>query len=153
MTNESGPGATSSEEAPAPLVEKRRSARRQPAPTESLARVRSRTGRDLDVVDLSPTGLLIEGQARLLPNTHLDVHVVTRSGRVLVRCRVVRAWVWRLESDLVLYRTALTFDREVDTSPGYPVLVPFSQETTDAGMSYPSATTQQPASAPLAQSA
>ena len=137
----------------APLVDRRRAARRPPGFGESLARVRSRTGRDLDVVDVSHTGLLIEGQVRLLPNTHLDIHVVTRSGRVLVRCRVVRAWVWRLESDLVRYRAALAFDREVDTSPGYPVLAPFSQEANDTGMSYPSATRQPSPTDRLAQSA
>jgi len=136
-----------------PLIDRRRAARRPPAAGESLARVRSRTGRDLDVVDVSHTGLLIEGQARLLPNTHLDIHVVTRNGRVLVRCRVIRAWVWQLESDLVLYRAALAFDRDVDTSPGYPVLAQLSQEANDAGRSYPSAASQPSPTDRLAQSA
>lgn len=144
MTSGSGPGPTSSEvQASAPAADRRRSPRRQPGATESLARVRSRTGRDLDVVDISHTGLLIEGRARLLPNTHLDIHVITQEGRVLVRCRVVRAWVGRLESDLVVYRAALAFDHEVNTSPGYPVLAPFSDIPRDAGMSYPSEVPQE----------
>jgi hypothetical protein len=99
--------------------------------------VRSRTGRDLDVVDVSHTGLLVEGQPRLLPNTHLDIHIVTRDGRVLIRCRVVRAFVWYLERDLVRYRAGLAFDHDVDTASGYPVLGTSSSESLEPGMAYP----------------
>jgi hypothetical protein len=59
--------------------------------------------------------VFLEGLTRLLPNTHTDIHIVTRHGRVLVRARVVRALVWRLERDVVCYRTALAFDTAVDT--------------------------------------
>ena len=114
-------------------TEKRRAARRLPAPGEPLRRVRSRTGHELDVVDVSHTGLLIEGRARLLPNTHLDLHLVTRTGRVLVRCRVVRAYVWYVEADLVRYRVALTFDQSVDTSGGHPTPTPFADMVPDTG--------------------
>src|SRR3954471_7612402 len=138
MTNESGSGATSSSASgTTDVVERRRSPRRSPGFTESLRRVRSRTGRDLDVVDVSHTGLLVEGQPRLLPNTHLDIHIVTRDGRVLIRCRVVRAFVWYLERDLVRYRTGLAFDRDVDTSIGYPVLATSPYESREEGMAYP----------------
>ena len=96
-------------------MERRRAVRRSPQPDEALSRVRLRTGRELAVVDISGTGALVEGQTRLLPGTRTDVHVVTRHGRVLVRARVVRSLVWRLERDLVCYRTALAFDLVVDT--------------------------------------
>jgi hypothetical protein len=102
------------------IPDRRRSARRLPDYGEPIRRVRSRTGHHLDVVNVSDLGLLVEGQARLLPNTHLDIHIVTRSGRVLVRCRVVRAAVCYIEADLVRYLVALGFERAVDTS-GYPV--------------------------------
>lgn len=72
------------------------------------------------VIDISDAGVLVEG-ARLLPNTHVDVHVVTPDGRELVRSRVVRAWVSALRGDAIVYRSALAFDRTVDTSaPGTP---------------------------------
>jgi hypothetical protein len=74
-----------------------------------------RTGRELTVVNLAACGALVEGVTRLLPNTHTDLHIVTRHGRVLVRARVVRALVWRLERDMVCYRTGLAFDTAVDT--------------------------------------
>jgi hypothetical protein len=131
-------GATNSEETASRSAHERRPAgRRFPELTETLRRVRSRTGGEFDVVNVSDTGLLIEGQARLLPNTHVDIHIVTRTGRVLVRCRVVRSCVWYLESDLVRYRVGLAFDRRVDTSVGYAVPGPLSAEFESTGTLYP----------------
>jgi hypothetical protein len=83
-------------------------------------------------VNISPVGALVEGTTRLLPGTHVDVHIVTRHGRVLVRTRVVRAHVWRLEMDLVCYQTALAFDRRIDTDvEGYTV--PAETPVTEGG--------------------
>ncbi len=109
--------------------------------------MRLRTGRELAVVNISPAGALIEGLTRLLPNTHTDIHIVTRHGRVLVRARVVRALVWRLERDVVCYRTALAFDAAVDTeagpalsereSKGYPVPSEIRGNVSASGTPYP----------------
>jgi hypothetical protein len=55
----------------------------------------------MSVLDVGNGGVLVEGRVRLLPGTHLDVHVVTREGRVLVRSRVVRCWVAVLQADTV----------------------------------------------------
>jgi hypothetical protein len=63
---------------------------------------------------MSSAGVLVEGEARLLPGTHLEVHVVARGGRTLVRSRVIRAAVAELQSDRVLYRAALAFEQLVD---------------------------------------
>jgi hypothetical protein len=95
--------------------DRRRAVRRTPHADETLSRVRLRTGRELTVVDISASGALLEGLTRLLPNTHTDLHIVTRHGRVLVRARVVRAFVWRLGREVVCYRTALAFETAVDT--------------------------------------
>ena len=46
--------------------------------------MRLRAGRELVVIDLSNGGALVEGATRLLPGTHVDVHVITRDGRTLV---------------------------------------------------------------------
>ena len=96
-------------------AERRRLERRAPDEGEPASRVRLRTGRELSVVDVSDGGALVEG-ARLLPGIHLDVHVTTREGRVLVRSRVVRAYVAGLQANAVCYRGALAFDRAIDTS-------------------------------------
>ena len=118
--------------------DRRRAVRRVPQPTETLSRMRLRTGRELAVVDISPSGALVEGATRLLPGTHVDVHVVTRHGRVLVRTRVVRSSVWQLQADAVSYRTALAFDAAVDTEvDGYPLPIETPVIEGGAGSSYP----------------
>jgi hypothetical protein len=76
--------------------------------------VRLRTGRELAVIDLSPLGVLVEGSTRLLPGTHLDVHVTSAQGRIPVRARVVRCSVWIVTADAVQYRGALAFGVIVD---------------------------------------
>lgn len=97
--------------------DRRRAVRRQPDSSEPVSRVRVRAGRELSVVDISSAGVLVEGEARLLPGTHLEVHVVANGGRTLVRSRVMRASVAHLRSDRVLYRAALAFEQPVDLSP------------------------------------
>jgi hypothetical protein len=119
-------------------VERRLTRRRVPHANEPLARVRLRTGRDVDVCDVSDGGVEVEGRARLLPGTHVDVHVVVLTGRVLVRCRVVRSVVSRLDAAGVSYRSALAFQQPVDTrSPGYGVPGPVGAGPTEAGSLYP----------------
>ncbi len=115
--------------------ERRRAERRVPAAEDPLARVRLRAGRELAVVDVSPVGVLVEGDTRLLPGTHVDVHVLTAEGRVLVRSRVVRACVSALWSDRVHYRGALAFDRQVNT--GYAVPAPAPAAGDGTGTHYP----------------
>jgi hypothetical protein len=140
--------------------ERRRAVRRTPHADESLSRVRLRTGRELAVIDISSAGALIEGTTRLLPGTRSDVHVVTRHGRLLVRTRVIRSFIWRLERDVACYRTALEFDTAVETdgpalsersesngpalserseSNGYPVPPEIPRNDEAAGTRYPDA--------------
>lgn len=103
-------------------MEHRKAPRRIPLGEEPLSRIRLRTGREMSVVDVSNIGVLAEGQVRLLPGTHVDVHVVTREGRMLVRSRVVRCWIAALDAAAVCYRAALAFDRALDTAaPGYAI--------------------------------
>jgi hypothetical protein len=91
---------------------------------EPLSRARLRTGGQLLVLDASRWGALTESTERLLPGRHLDVHVISVGGRVLVRSRVARAFVSRLEADAVYYRAALAFDRAIDVhADGYVVPV------------------------------
>lgn len=125
-------------------MERRRTARRAPAPEEPLSRVRFRTGRDASVVNASDWGVLVEGVARLLPGTHIDVHVVTRDGRVLVRSRVLRAWVCALSADVIQYRSALAFERAVDTAAiGYVIPTVLVDAAAPAGSGYPEEQGQQ----------
>jgi hypothetical protein len=97
-------------------MERRRATRRTLAADEPLAHAKLRTGGQLVVLDASSWGVLIETTARLLPGRRVDVHIVTSGGRTLVRGRVARAFVCRLEADRIDYRAGLAFDQPVDTS-------------------------------------
>jgi hypothetical protein len=98
------------------FIDRRRTARRVPDLGDVLSRVRLRGGRELSVLNISPSGALVEGGTRLLPGTHIDVHVTTRDGRVLARARVVRAWVFHLAADSIRYRHALAFETAIDVA-------------------------------------
>lgn len=120
------------------MIERRAAVRRVPAADETLSRVRLRTGRELAVVDLSDDGALLEGHARLLPGTHVEVHVVTREGRTLMRSRVTRAWVFAVAADDLRYRAALAFDTRVNTAPSRVVVTPTTPSDVAKGSGYPS---------------
>jgi len=119
-------------------MERRRSARRGVTPCEPLSFARLRTGSELRLIDASTWGALAETRERLLPGRHLDVHVVSSAGRALVRARVTRAYVSRLEADEIDYRAGLAFDRAVDVDPGgYPVPPTATVCSAPAGIGYP----------------
>ena len=118
-------------------VERRVATRRTPAPDETLAHLRLRTGRELVVVDIGDAGALVEGTARLLPGTHVEVHVVTREGRTLVRSRVTRASVFAVAADNLQYRAALAFDARVNTAPSWVVATRTAPSSVSAGSRYP----------------
>lgn len=100
--------------------------------------MRLRAGRELTVIDLSDSGALVEGSTRLLPGTHVDLHVVTRDGRTLVRSRVVRAYVSHVQADAVRYRGGVAFDRAVDTSAaGYAIPGILAAAGASEGTGYP----------------
>ena len=135
MTLRHGTGALRTERA----FERRRGARRRPALDEPLSQIRLRAGRELTVIDVSDIGLLAEGEMRLLPGTHVDVHLVTREGRLLVRSRVVRAFVCQLGPHQIRYRGALSFDRAVHTAlvAGYPLPGATNSQSEREGNPYP----------------
>lgn len=100
--------------------DRRRHPRRRPEREEPLSLLRLRFGDQLTVHDISDAGALVEGGVRLLPGTHVDVHVITRQGRMLVRSRVIRARVCRVASDGLGYQSAIAFDRPVDAARPLP---------------------------------
>jgi hypothetical protein len=68
------------------------------------------------VEEISDLGALVRTGARLLPGTHVDVHLITADGRVLQRAKVARASVWAIDAPGVVYQVALAFDSPVDSS-------------------------------------
>ena len=117
--------------------ERRAAARRIPAADEPLCCARLRAGRELTVVDVSDAGALVESTARLLPGTHVEVHVVTREGRTLVRSRVTRASVHVVTADTLRYRAALAFERRVNSTPGWVAATQNATSEAFSGSVYP----------------
>jgi hypothetical protein len=119
-------------------MERRRAPRRPVAVNEPLSNARLRTGGQLRILDASSWGALAETVERLLPGRHLDMHIVSAHGRVLVRSRVVRAHVAQLTADSVRYHAALAFERELDVHvEGYALPEVLVGLETDAGNRYP----------------
>jgi hypothetical protein len=120
------------------LRDRRRAPRRVPSADEPLSQIRLRAGRELTTLDVSDVGLLAEGEMRLLPGTHVDVHLVTRDGRLLIRSRVVRACVCHVEAHQIRYRGALAFEAPVQTAEiGYPMPTPSEAPIDPQGSPYP----------------
>ena len=120
------------------MSDRRRSPRRTPASDEPLSQVRLRAGRQLEVINVSDAGLLAEGEMRLLPGTHVDVHLVTAEGRMLIRSRVIRAFVCRVRPDRIDYRGAIAFERPISTAElGYPIPEATETSNTPPGKPYP----------------
>ena len=118
--------------------DRRRATRRTVSPDEPLSRARLRTGGQLRVVDTSSWGALAELTERLLPGRHIDLHVVSALGRVLVRARVARAYVWQLRAGAICYRAALAFEHALDVrGEGYALPVSASASEIPQGNSYP----------------
>jgi hypothetical protein len=89
------------------------------------------------VVNVGDGGVLVEGTARLLPGTHVEMHVVTREGRTLVRSRVTRAWVFAVAADNLQYRAALAFDARVNTAASRVVATHPALSGAPTGSRYP----------------
>ena len=118
--------------------DRRGAARRLVGDDEPLYHARLRTGAELRVVDASTWGILAETTERLLPGRHLDVHIISTDGRVLVRSLVARAFVWQLEADRVQYRAAFAFERAIGIrAAGYAMPAPFLAAEIERGSTYP----------------
>jgi hypothetical protein len=105
---------------------------------EPLGHARLRTGGKLRVVEASSWGALMETTERLRPGRHLDVHVIAADGRMLVRCRVARAFVVTIQPDAVHYQVAFSFDRALDVrAAGYALPSPLLASETELGTPYP----------------
>jgi hypothetical protein len=110
-------------------VDDRRRARRLPSLAEhGVASARVRPGQEVEVIDISAGGALVECARRLLPGTMIEL-LLTAGGRsASVRGRVLRCAVFALQPSSVSYRGAIGFDKELPwfldlDVVGYPVPV------------------------------
>jgi hypothetical protein len=75
-----------------------------------IVAARVRLGHEVSLIDVSAGGALIEGACRLLPGSTVDLQFETTERRAVVRGRVLRCAVARLQSSSVCYRGAVRFD-------------------------------------------
>lgn len=77
-----------------------------------LSAARVWPGRDVSVVNVSASGVLIEGDARLIPGMHIELQLAHPGGRLLVSGRVLRCYVSALTpAGGVSYRGAVMFEQ------------------------------------------
>lgn len=84
--------------------------------------VRIRPGHEGSIVDVSPSGALIETVRRLLPGTVVDLQLETETERVAVRGRVVRCAVSSVHPCRIIYRGAVVFDRYIGCFGASPIV-------------------------------
>jgi hypothetical protein len=94
--------------------ERRLDRRRPGAECAWLAGARLRHGFDVAVLDVSAGGVLVEGRARLLPGSTVEVQLVADTATWTACARVLRCRVSGLRSNRVQYRAALQFARRLD---------------------------------------
>ena len=92
-------------------------------PAEALPNVSAKlaTGPDIRLVDLSRGGARFECEKRLLPGAKVALRLVTPDGTLVVRGRVVRSRIVRLERGGLGYDAAIAFNEtlnEVVEEPG-----------------------------------
>ena len=75
---------------------------------------RVRPGYAVTVINLSPSGALIEGQRPLPPGRRVDVHLAEDDLRILVRALVIRCSVASLDAGSITYRAGLSFEERVE---------------------------------------
>jgi len=105
--------------------ERRRFPRKPSRECPWLVDARLRSGTEVRVVDISNGGLLLESNSQILPGASVELFLVTRDQRWLVKGRILRSQVARVVSeDGVRYHAALAFNEPLailHDSPGEPV--------------------------------
>jgi hypothetical protein len=97
-----------------PGFNERRVSKRRRAAEYGIKAARVRPGREVEVIDLSAGGALIESSHRLLPGTAVDLYLTSDRRQIdPPRGRIVRSAVSRLRSALIRYRGAIAFDRNM----------------------------------------
>lgn len=92
---------------------------------------------DVEVINVSRGGILVEGTLRLNPGTENPVEISCVNALVRPRGRVVRCQVMGLSAKGLRYQIAMAFNRplalldEEEASNGRPVTVPYAFSTFD----------------------
>ncbi len=96
------------------MTERRKDSRSSGSRIRSIT-ARVRAGQDVGILDLSPSGALIEGARPLPPGARIDVQLSVAAGRVVVTARVVRCVVAAIDVEQgITYHAGLSFENRVE---------------------------------------
>jgi len=90
--------------------DRRRTPRWPSTGRHGIVSARARPGRDVQVIDVSAGGALIETAHRLLPGSAIELLLATAHRQTSIKGRVLRCRVARLGASAVWYRGAIGFD-------------------------------------------
>lgn len=95
--------------------ERRMAPRRNPPPDSWLATARVRPGHEVQVVNVSSRGVLVNARVRLLPGARVVVQFTGPGVALRAAAHVVRCHVAAIEGEQGLrYQSALAFDQPLD---------------------------------------
>jgi hypothetical protein len=94
-------------------VERRRGARRRSIDQHGIVSARVKPGHDVELIDISSGGALVEGMRRLLPGTAVELFLVAGDLCASIRGRVLRCAIVGLKPTSVSYRGAIGFDSDL----------------------------------------
>lgn len=98
------------------LVERRAWPRSRYPPDHIRRTACVRPGRDVQVLELSCGGALIEGRARLVPDSTVQLRLDGGDRALQLRGRVVRCYVSGLDGGIVSYQAGVAFEEHLDLS-------------------------------------
>ena len=116
------------------ITQERRRTKRRGA-GEHGATGKIRPGHQVQVIDLSSGGALVEADRRMLPGSAVELQLQALDRQATMRGSVLRCSVVRVRPASVSYRGAIVFDRQLawfGDAPGYDV--PFGGEVTPLGI-------------------
>jgi CheY-like chemotaxis protein len=106
--------------------ERRAARRRQLAEIPWLSGVKLGWGADIDVINISPSGVLIETGSKFTPGSTTDLHLSGPEKNLIVPVRFIRSEVARIDSLGVRYHAAGAFTRQIDLAAPRTAAAPSS---------------------------
>lgn len=95
------------------VIDRRRARRRRTVEEHGIVSARVRPGHEVELIDLSAGGALIECMRRLSPGARIELSLTAGERWASVRGRVLRCAVVQLKPTTVSYQGAIGFDRDL----------------------------------------
>ena len=88
------------------------------AAVSSIKSVRLSPGEQVQLVNISRTGVLVEGRTRFVPGTRVTVVFDGGFTPAQIKGRIVRCQVSSIHDGSLRYQSGIQFDKKLDTHPG-----------------------------------